>query len=141
MDFCLQSCSRVFSKCSPIVMSLVRLMASHPIFCLVIDLLHSGDNPFTRRASRAAWVTLFIFWNLECWKKRASRARFTFLWFVCLSHRPSVRAGRTLEVAGKTYSLFFEPILVEDLEDHPWDLVIWLPVSIWWDLPKSYEHL
>lgn len=61
--------------------------------------------------------------------------------FACLSHRPSVRAGRTLEVAGKTYSLFFEPILVEDLEDHPWDLVIWLPVSIWWDLPKSYEHL
>lgn len=44
-------------------------------------------------------------------------------------------------MAGKTYSLFFEPILVEDLEDHPWDLVIWLPVSIWWDLPKSYEHL
>ena len=73
VDFCLRSCSRVLLKRSSIVMSLVRPMASHPIFCIFIDLLISGDNPFTRRASRAAWVTLPIFWNPGCQKKRASK--------------------------------------------------------------------
>ena len=47
-------------NCSAIVRSSVRLVASHLIFCLFINPLISGDNPFTKWAARVDWVTLFI---------------------------------------------------------------------------------
>lgn len=127
-------------------MSLVRPMASHPIFCLFIDLLISGDNPFTRRASRAAWVTLLMFWNPGCQKKRASKgplklASFISLLFACLNNRPSVQAGKTLRTACRSYLLFFEPFPVEYLEYHPWGLAILLPESILGAFPRSYQHV
>ena len=50
-----------------------QAMASHPIFCLFLNPLISGDNPFTQRAARASGATSFTGWNLERWRKRASR--------------------------------------------------------------------
>ena len=57
---CLWSCSKVLSKCSAVVMSSVRPVASHPIFCLFIRPLILEDNLFTNRAARAGCVTSCI---------------------------------------------------------------------------------
>lgn len=45
--------SKFFLKCPAIVLSSVRLVASHPIFCLFMNPLISGNTPFTNRAARA----------------------------------------------------------------------------------------
>lgn len=43
------------------------------ISCLFINPLISGDNPFTHRAARADQMALFMIWDLECNRKRASK--------------------------------------------------------------------
>lgn len=54
-------------------MSSVRGLSSHPIFCLFINPLISGYNPFTKRTATASLVTLFIVGNLEYHQKRTSK--------------------------------------------------------------------
>ena len=58
-------------------MSSVKSGASHPIFFLFVNPLIPRDNPFTNKAARVGWVTLFIVLNLECYGKGASKQALT----------------------------------------------------------------
>lgn len=49
---------RSFQNAELMLMSSLRLMVFHSIFCLFINSLISGDNSFTNRAIRTGWVTL-----------------------------------------------------------------------------------
>ena len=60
-NFCLWSCSKVVSKCSAMVAGSIRLVVSHPIFCLFINaLIISGDNLFANRAAKSRLSDSFI---------------------------------------------------------------------------------
>lgn len=86
--FWVLSCPKALSKCSAMVTSSVRPVASQPIFCLYINPLISGYNPFTNRAARAGWAASFTIWNPVCYRKRISsqalKSITSYLFFVCL---------------------------------------------------------
>lgn len=76
-------------------------LPSYYFYCyFFINPLILGDNPFTKKAATAGCVTLFMVWNPECQRKRASKwalknvtDTFLCVCFAPLNNRP-IRVGR-----------------------------------------------
>lgn len=121
-DLCLQSCSKILSKCSAVVTDSIRLWP--PIlfsaFCPIYqsqELIHLQRG----QPEQAGWPYLLCgIWTL--WKESFQTGskvcrKFNFLLWVCSNNRPiSMRKPRGM--ACKRSVTFFKPFQVEDLEDY-----------------------